>query len=219
MTICYRQLIGTNDYKSGSVFSWQNKEQGVGIVDTVHISMEVSGPSDTRTSHTSSVPLPSKRVEHNTYHTYDPHTPIPHYRSPAPYHRGRGKNVRGKGKRNRDRSSHYESYSHDSPPRRRHMSHNDYHQYQPYPQRTPIHTQNRFSPLRGDQPRNFHNSQYTYRDRENGYPERSPFNCNQRLPRPPQTEGFHREMENTQRNAEQNAAPEGGGVPGKRKRT
>lgn len=204
-----------NDYKTGNVFIWQNKEQTVGSMEPNR--MEVTTSSDTRALETS-VALPlSKRDGHMVHYPPDPHTPKYQYRSPAPQNRGRGKRGRGKSRRNDDRVSYNEQGPRDSSPQGGYRGHDDYYHYEPYPQRTPLRTYNRFSPLREEQNKNY-NSHYSYRTRDNDYPERSPYNYNQRFPRAPRMEGFRKQNEGPPHYGEQNGAPEGGGVPVKRKR-
>lgn len=195
------------------------KDQGTVATEVEHSQVGTSSPLENEPPLLQTAPPLPKRVEHHPHSTYHPHTPTPQSRGSFYNNGGRGRNTRGKERGNRDNSSHYESYTRDFSPRRRNTSQNDYHHHQSYPQRTPVHTHNRFLPLREDRSRDYHNSHYTYKSRDNGYQNRSPFNYNQTLPRPRNMGGFHRESEDYQRNPDQNVAPEGGAAPGKRKRT
>lgn len=146
-----------------------------------------------------------------------PSTPKPQWKRPPSNSRGRGKGRRGRGRGQRNRSSNYDQYS--STPRRDNYQDRYYEQYEHYyPQRTPILTYNRYSPLREERPQENYNSYHPYRETDSSYHNRSPFRYNQQQPGPPNSGDFPKEPEGYKRTIDANVGLEGGGVPEKRKR-
>lgn len=203
-----------SDYKNGSVFTWQNKQEETVVPERSACEMDISEPQ-TLHSQPSSHPPEKRKITTYNHHQIPPSTPRPSNRGPPPQGRGRGGRGRGRGQRGQPSNhDHYRStprgeYQHD-----RH--HDQYEHY--YPPRTPIHTYNRYSPLENVRPRDDYNSYHTYREMDPGYHNRSPFNYNQRQPGTSNGRDFPNAQERHKRAIDANVGPEGGGAPEKKQR-
>lgn len=213
-----------NDYRNGSVFSWQTKDDTPsGEVPPL---MDISCQLECPPQHQQNISSTQERggAAHQGYGTNRlatlPYTPTSNRKGPPPNNRGRGKNMRGKGRGYRDPSWNHDQYGPDRSPWRkgqyqeRQYDQRDYY----YPQRTPIRTYNRYSPLREDRSRDY-NPHFPYRQNDPTHYDRSPFSYNQQQPGPSSSAGFPKEPERYKRSIEPNVGPEGGGIPEKRKRT
>lgn len=116
--------------------------------------------------------------------------PTTHYVGTFPNNGGRGRGIQGRGRGKKDNSQHYNHYRHDQSPYGRQVNHNEHFYDQYNLQRTPVHTYNRFSPLREGRSREVYDYQYAYMDREENHYNRSPFNYNQNHPGPSHMGGF-----------------------------
>lgn len=132
--------------------------------------------------------------------------------------RGRGGTNRGRGSSYGRNDGHRYQEPHVHARSSQHNYYGGHHQEQHHLYRTPIHTYNRFSPLREEPYRNKSNTQYPYMKREYNQFDRSPYTYNHTYPDPPQHEYFPWELTGSKRRADTSEAPEGGGGPGKRKR-
>lgn len=132
-----------------------------------------------------------------------------------PNNRGKGPKTRGRGPHHGGAKDYYHSERYEGSPRGWQNNRSGYNRDNGFPQSTPIHTHNRFAPLKGL--RDIHHDSYSREDDEF---TRSPYNYNHNYPGPFQYAGFHRRNSNHPTSPKQNEGPEGSGAfKGKIKRT
>lgn len=203
----------TNDYKTHQVFSWQSKDSVLGTQDTYENTVEASIPLGPPPPPLKIVPgrggIPNFPKESRQAPPYTYATAVQHRGPPPQRQRGRG------GRGNKGRRDHSRDYARqDSPHTVRTYGHHEPHQYQQQPQRTPVSTHNRFSPLREEGgPRRPY-----YNQRDDGYEyNRSPYNYNQNHPGPSYSGGFQKEQNSYIRSVDANEDVGAEGAPRKRK--